>query len=96
MEKKRLFSVAKNRIIESPFHPQGNPSLLQLVLQSVDNVLQFAVFILPLFGLPDGMNDRGMVLAAEFFADFREGRFGHGAAEIHGDLAGKGINLQFF
>jgi len=96
VEKKRLFSVPKNRIIESPFHPQGNPSLLQLVLQCVDDVLQFAVFIQPLFDLADSMNDRGMVLAAEFFADFRKGRFGHGATEIHGDLAGKGINLQFF
>jgi hypothetical protein len=84
---KRGYFQFQNKITESPFHPQGNPSLLQLVLQ-VSMMFFSSRSSLILFGLPDGMNDREWS-CRRIFADFRKGRFGHGATRYMATWRGR-------
>src|SRR6478672_7454793 len=58
-----------------------------LFLQPVQRLVQAAVALFDFHDLPAGVHDRRMVLPTEQAADFRKGRIGQLATEVHGDLS---------
>ena len=60
----------------------------ELLRQFVEQPVQILVVLANLFDFLDGVQNRGVMFAAELSSDFRQGRFRHLLGQIHGDLAG--------
>ena len=57
-------------------------------LQDINGILERWIFFQICTDSLDTMQDGSVVTAAQCFADILQAGFGHGAAQIHDDLAG--------
>src|SRR6185369_531209 len=73
--------------------PSGNPSgsrdlSAQLLSHFIDQPVQIFVGLPSDVNLVDGMQHRGVMLAAKLATDLRQGSFGEMLGQVHGDLPG--------
>ena len=72
------------------------PDLARIFFQLMDGFLQGSVSFQLFFDLCNGVDDRGMVSAAEAFADLRQGNIQKLSAKIHGYLSGESNIFRLF
>ena len=69
-------------------------SLPESLQEVVDELVEISILLPHAIDLPDGVNDRRMMLASEAASDFWERCICQRLAEVHGNLTRRGDRLR--